>query len=311
MSTGWKYPNSINIEITNRCNLKCKFCVNRSMQRVKQDISNDIFHKIINDIKCYPEVNNIIPVGLGEPFLNKNWYELLVIIKKEFPSIPIYIVTNGVLLTQDVIDKISEVLKSDDSLLISLNSGNKEKYRIMMGLDKFECVNKNVNYLLERKKSGNSKFIIKLQYIRLKGLKNFFQLVFFILKWKIRLNGTPDIIFIRQLENWGGKIDTKNFSTKSEKSRYPCPALWSIAMINCEGDIYPCCEQLTHKKGTLFLGNIKDITLKEAFESDKYKKIRENHLNGKWDIYPECRNCDFWSSSQLILETIIQDSNGE
>jgi len=311
MSTEWKYPNSINIEITSRCNLKCKFCVNSTMEREKRDISNEIFEKIINDIKCYPEVSNIIPVGLGEPFLNKNWYDLLVMIKMEFPGIPIYIVTNGIILTPNVTDKISEILKSDDSLLISINSWDKDKYRKLMGLDRLDQVNQNVKYLLENKKRGRSLFIIKLQFIRLKGLKNFLHLVFFTLKWKIRLNGSPDVIYIRELENWGGQINTIKFSTKSEKPRYACPALWSIAMINCEGDIYPCCEQLTHKKGSLLLGNIRNITLKEAFNGDKYREIRRNHLNGNWDIYPECKNCDFWSSSAPISEDMSWDSNGE
>lgn len=311
MSRGWKYPNSINIEITSRCNLKCKFCVNSSMEREKQDISNEIFDKIINDIKYYPEVSCIIPVGLGEPFVNVNWYGLLVKIKKEFSSIPIYIVTNGVLLTRDVTDKISDILKSDDSLLISINSWDKGEYRKMMGLDRLDQVNQNIIYLLENKKRGKSHFSIKLQFIRLKGLKNFLHLVCFTLKWKIRVNGTPDVIYIRELENWGGQIDTKQFSTKFKRPRYACPALWSIAMINCEGDIYPCCEQLTHKKGSLLLGNIRDITLKEAFNSDKYREIRRNHLNGNWDIYPECKNCDFWSSSPPISEDMSRDSDGE
>jgi radical SAM protein with 4Fe4S-binding SPASM domain len=94
-------------------------------------------------------------------------------------------------------------------------------------------------------------------------------------------------------------------------SRYACPALWSIVMINCEGDIYPCCEQLAHKKGSLFLGNIRDVSLKEAFNSNKYRDIRKNHLSGKWDIYPECKNCDFWSSSPPISGDLIKDIYGE
>jgi MoaA/NifB/PqqE/SkfB family radical SAM enzyme len=154
------------------------------MEREKKDISEEIFEKIINDIKCYSEVSNIIPVGLGEPFLNKNWYKLFATIKKEFPSIPIYIVTNGVLLKPDITDKISHLLRSDDSLLISINSGNKEKYRIMMGLDNLDQVNQNVKYLLVTKKRGDSLFKIKLQFIRLKGVKKFFQLVFLFLNGK-------------------------------------------------------------------------------------------------------------------------------
>jgi hypothetical protein len=133
--------------------------------------------------------------------------------------------------------------------------------------------------------------------MRQRGFRNWCDFILFICKWKIILRGVNDVINIRELENWGGQVNTKGKTTIKTNNRYPCPALWDIVMINHEGDIFPCCEQLSHVDGSLKLGNINEISLTEAFKSEKYRRIREDHLRGNWDFYPECVNCDFWASS--------------
>ena len=56
----------IYIEITNRCNLSCKFC--SKSNRIKKDMSISEFETVINKIKDY--TNHIYLHIKGEPLLH-------------------------------------------------------------------------------------------------------------------------------------------------------------------------------------------------------------------------------------------------
>ena len=120
--------------------------------------------------------------------------------------------------------------------------------------------------------------------------------------WSKHLTLPNDIpLYERELENWGGKIQTTDVTLKTFKKRYPCRALWVIIMIDTDGNAYPCCEALSDRENSnLLLGNIIDNTIKEIYSSEKYRNIKNLHLSGDWRRIPECVNCDFWSSSRDI-----------
>ncbi len=56
-----------------------------------------------------------------------------------------------------------------------------------------------------------------------------------------------------------------------------------------DGTVVPCCIDLDAMK----LGNIKEKSLKEIWNSDKLKKLRKLHLEGKFYQIPTCKECDW------------------
>ncbi|MDP8297408.1 MAG: hypothetical protein RAP41_04410, partial [Candidatus Orphnella occulta] len=66
-------PFFVRIETTTRCNLGCKLCVNRSLIN-KKDMSFGQF-KIILD--KFPYVKTLSLTGSGEPFLNKDIFNMI------------------------------------------------------------------------------------------------------------------------------------------------------------------------------------------------------------------------------------------
>ena len=73
-----------------------------------------------------------------------------------------------------------------------------------------------------------------------------------------------------------------------------CAIPWSNLEILQNGDISPCCMS------NLNLGNIKDVTLKEAFHSEKMQKIRSELLEGSRP--KECNSC--WKVEEKNLTSI-------
>jgi len=290
-----KLPYAMNIEITTKCNLKCWMCARPRMKNLKVgDMDFGLFKRIVDDMaKLVYEKTSFTLVGLGEPLMYDKLFDAIEYVKTKCPKASIHINTNATLLDLEKSEILCKLLRGGDRLLFSLNAGNRSTYKWMMGADKFDLVVSNIkNFLAIRKKIGKGPSVV-IQIIETKktepeieGFKNFWQ----------PLIDSNDNIYIRQLINWGGKIDTKDVLVKVKGKRYPCLSLWIAVVVDLEGNVYPCCEALsTRENSDLLLGNIQEKSLTEIYSESKIREIRKKHLNNKWNDIAECSNCDSWS----------------
>jgi len=91
------FPEEIQLEVTNRCNFKCKMCPREKMNLPEKDMSIDTLDKIIkNLIRPY----RFILTGWGEPLLHPHFFEIVIKIREKFPSAKIDFTTNGILLDE-------------------------------------------------------------------------------------------------------------------------------------------------------------------------------------------------------------------
>ena len=125
-------PKSVKIEITSKCNLRCKFCALRTREKVgSEDMDFRLFQRITEDMR----VSGVEEIGLfylGESFTNP---ELLIDCIRwckselEFPYV--FLTTNGIGATEDnLVEVMSEGL---DSLKWSVNSATPEQYKEVTG----------------------------------------------------------------------------------------------------------------------------------------------------------------------------------
>ena len=71
----------------------------------------------------------------------------------------------------------------------------------------------------------------------------------------------------------------------------PCVSLWSLMPIFANGDV-PMCNidyGCNHK-----IGNIFNNSIKEVWNSNEMKLIRNNHLNARKNKISMCKNCNVW-----------------
>jgi radical SAM protein with 4Fe4S-binding SPASM domain len=67
-----------------------------------------------------------------------------------------------------------------------------------------------------------------------------------------------------------------------------CTYPFKQLVIDYEGDILPCCKMGGKE---LRLGNIEDMTLKEAWNSIAMKRLQKLHKDGRWHENEVCRRC--------------------
>src|SRR5512139_846290 len=127
-------PKSVKIELTSRCNLRCKFCAVRTRTgKSDKDMSYRFFQRITEDMRM-SGVEEIGLFYLSEPFMNK---ELLIKatswVKKEMEFPYVFITSNAVMADSQTVAKLMHL--GIDSIKWSVNSATPEPFEEITGAD--------------------------------------------------------------------------------------------------------------------------------------------------------------------------------
>lgn len=270
----------IYIEITNICNLKCKFCPVST--RKKEFMSVDNFEKIIE--KIHNHTNLVCLHVKGEPLLHPNLEEILSVLEKY--NLKANITTNGTLIKENL--KVLKNSKAVRQINFSIHSitENKEINEQYL-LDIFSCVEELKNVIISYrlwnmeniKENAINNDIIKVleKYYNIDNLKQKLTKNSFL---KVR-----DNIFINQdIEFTWPDINNKEIIEHGK-----CLALKDQIAILVSGTVVPCCLD---NNGDIPLGNIFEERLEEILNKEQVITIRKNFEN-RIITCKLCKTCGF------------------
>ena len=95
----------IQIEVTNRCNMRCAFCPNPELKRKRTNLDLDSYKKAIEDIADYDLTKNISFAANGEPLLKRDLAKYVKFANDK--SLKTVITTNGLLLDEAKLKELS------------------------------------------------------------------------------------------------------------------------------------------------------------------------------------------------------------
>mgnify|MGYP003309102763 CR=1 FL=1 len=259
----------IYIEITNRCNLSCDFCIKND--RVLKNINLDDFKIILNKIKPYTKY--LYFHILGEPLLHPKINELIDIASKHFY---INITTNGYL-----IDRISNN-KNIRQLNISLHSFD-NKYNIPL-----EEYLKNIFNTIDKLITNKTYISLRL-WVKTSYNKKIIELINKRYNCNIDLSAGSfkinDYLFIDTFKEFIWPDLNNNYYSETGK----CYGLIDHLGILVDGTIVPCCLDT---KGIINLGNIYKDNLEDIINSNRCQKMINGFKNNqkKEEL---CKHCNF------------------
>ncbi len=265
---GWKceycFKNSLahmNVEISSLCNKKCIHCGRREREKIYGNQNYGFM-----DFKLLQLIAKQTPPGItialhnsGEPLLYPKFGQAV----KLFKHCITYIVTNGKL----IIDKANEIINNLDVMSISIIQDDNPKER--------DLQIKLLRKFLKLK--GNCKPMVTLRFVGKidESLYEEFNLL------KIR----------RVLHAPQGSINYQRPPTIPEHGI--CWELLSRLAIDRFGYVSVCVR--FDPEGELILGNIKEKSLIELWNSPKRKWMLNKFIEGKRNEIPYCGNkCDYW-----------------
>ncbi len=143
-----RYPRVVSIETQVKCNAKCGFCPYPVSPRQGQEMSSDLFLKIINDLTAIPREHSfkITLCRINEPLLDKRLRYFHEVIAEKLPSSVPGFWSNGTMLRKGAFEWMSD--HKGATLTISLNSVDEDEHRRLMGFG-LKRVLPNLDYLHE------------------------------------------------------------------------------------------------------------------------------------------------------------------
>lgn len=281
-----QFPATLNIEPTNICNLDCSFCPVKKTNRAKGFVKLGFYKKVIDQISQQKRLKVLWLNKDGEPLLHPQIDELISYAKKKKVADRIEIYSNGILLDKSMVQKL---IKAElDSLVISLDASNRKAFKRLKRKDLYNQIITNINnFLRTRKKLKTKRPLVSAKIVDLGNDKE-------IVRFKKIWQNKVDDIIIQPLHSWEGSLEnTADFQSSVPKSkRYPCNLPWLAPAINWDGTLVPCC--VNFKKNELIMGDLKKQSLKEIWQGNKFKKLRQAHLDQDFSQWPTCSHCQYW-----------------
>lgn len=288
-------PMSISFEPTTSCNLRCPECPSglRSFSRPTGMLQEDLFKKTIDELA--PTLNYLVFYFQGEPYLNKNFLELV----QYAASKKIYTATstNAHYLTDDAAKKTIE--SGLDRLIISIDGTTQEVYEHYRVGGTLEKVIEGAKRMVEWKRKLKSKTPhIIFQFLVVKPNQHQMDDV----KKLAKEIGVDEVAFktaqvyeyetgnelIPENEKYS-RYQKNNDGTYSIKNKLlnHCWKMWHSCVITWDGKVVPCCFD---KDATHQLGDVSQISFKEVWQSNSYNQFRKSLLKSRNEI-DICKNC--------------------
>lgn len=272
------FPPKLIIEPTNACNLKCPVCPRKYMTTDVGFMEFSLFRKIIDEAVSNG-VNEATLFFRGEPFMHPDFPSMLEYSKKR--NVPfVEFSTNGALLDKTVIERICKT--GTDKITFSVDSIDEKTYhRIRKGAD-FNTVMNNINATLKRREPRKTKVAVSMVSMNDKRAENDF-----VRFWK----GKSDEVKIYSRHSPDGKFGRLFYRRTAVREKKPCGFPFSEMTVYWNGNIALCCQDWNRKEA---IGNAKNKSIREIWNSSKYNRIRTLHINGLLDKVFPCEVCDNW-----------------
>ena len=265
------FPLNIDVEVSSLCNLRCKMCT-IDFDKFKGGLMPlDLFKHIAS------QFNSSGPAFVkfnwrGEPLINKRLAKMVAIANCA-GVLETAINTNGVLLNGAVAQRL---LKAGiKRVKVSVDSIDPNKYKEIRGVELDEVVT-NVKEFVRIRDSLNMDFpIVQVQMVSINNDKE---------EVKEYHNYWKDIVdYVGFCRLRGGDFD------KSEYETVPCGQPFQRMLITWDGNVSVCCVDSELK---FCIGNVKDNTIEELWNSQKANHIRNMHALGVGNKIKQCSECE-------------------
>jgi radical SAM protein with 4Fe4S-binding SPASM domain len=324
-------PRNLYLEVTNRCNLKCKACIiYKGSWEPPRDITMDELVRITGQL---PDLERITLHGIGEPLMNPDLPAMIRHLKDRHVSVMFN--SNGILLDENRQDDL--IAAGLDELRISLDAASPQVYKEMRNSNQFDRIIKNLRSFVDRIRNHPQRRLkLSLWYLgtreNIAGLPDFIRLAASIGVKEVYLQR---LVYFQDDDGYGTATPKKTLMDSDGRSRKllshsqelakqldiqfnasgmttpfesvrtdPAgPSSWkkcfrpnTLMYITANGNVLPCCISpfSTSDYPSIILGNVFETPLEEIWLGSRYHQFRKTHQT---DTPPKCcRGCGIlWS----------------
>ncbi len=239
---------SVNLELTNHCNLKCTICpVNTTMRRAKGYMDPDLFRRVIDENQ---QLDFVLAFQWGEPLLHPNFFELTRYAADR--GVRTMITSNGTHLGPE--NRRGLIECGLERLTFSID-GDHATHKAIRGVD-LDVLRRDILTLVAERDAAGAPLRIDVSMVVDQATE-----------------GALDTYFA----DWKGIADRVQAIPRmvAEKRSAPCRELWrGTLVVLWDGRVTVCCVD---SEGLLTVGNANEQPLAEVWNGEGMQAIRRQH----------------------------------
>jgi radical SAM protein with 4Fe4S-binding SPASM domain len=324
-------PRNLYIEVTNRCNLKCRACIlYRGSWESARDMTLDELVRITDQL---PQLERIALHGIGEPLLNADLSAMIRHLKNRDAFV--FFNSNGILLDEK---RQNDLINAGlDELRISLDAANQRDYKATRNSNRFEQIISNLRAFVKQiRRLQVTRPSLSLWYLgtreNINSLPEFVRLAADIGVTQVYLQR---LVYFQDDDGYGlataaktlaasdgrarqrlaqgqnlakqlgvqfnasgltSPLESLKTDTRNRHSWKGCFRPTTLMYITANGNVLPCCISpfSTSDYASIILGNVFETPLKEIWRGSKYRAFRKSHQTATPP--KSCRGCgNLWS----------------
>lgn len=293
-----QFPPMVHVENTNICNIRCIHCpqadpFNLVPNYKPRTIDTALFQKVIDEVADRKSVLRMTPDG--ETLLPQEFNDQLRMIFDRHVGVFAFN-TNGLLMEHDILETLLEPSQTRVAVEISLDALYRDSYDSIRVKSNFNRVLKNIFTLLyeRNKRRLQNQIKVLVSIINQPELKPG-EHEDFLRFWE----PVVDKVIQRTYVDTKGLMPEKSVSGAKQdhsrpqsEDRWPCLVPFTRMVVTYDGSVRFCPDDW--RKETA-IGNIRENSIAELWQSNTMKSLRRSHLNGSID-HQTCLNCTDWSS---------------
>ena len=264
------------VETTAKCNLYCPMCPRETHKQPKEDMTDQIFERLVQGAARTGE--HMMLIGLGEPFMDRKIFERIEFCQRH--GVATLLSTNGTFLDEAMGKRLLD--SQLQHITLSFDGASKETFEHYRKGARFEKVRDNFVRFCRMKHARGAKLQIVVQMVRMSG--NAHEVDAFKKFWT-SIEGVDQV---RVKEDETNLLQPERNRTGGGARR--CHYLWRGAMyVKHDGRVFPCCQ--SYPLDGEAVGDLREQSLPEIFNSEAMRGMRRLHAEGRAAEIDICARC--------------------
>lgn len=280
----------IDIEPTNICNARCSFCAYGSRESAAGVVSNEDFSFFLERYVEYGGGHLSLTPLVGDPLVDRALGQKIMMARRSNKIGEIGFATNLIGLHKH--DTEDLLLSGLDYIVVSTCIGDREMYKRVYGVDRYDLTMQNLVDLIETNNRLGRPVKISIQLRCEKPFSKVFASSDY--QRVVRLTGTY-IGVLEEYMNWAGLIEQSELPDgaalrRIDDMREPCAQFYDCLQVYVNGDVGMCC--CVDVNAELLVGNLHRDSLEDIWRGERVRSFREQWYSG---AIPEiCKNCSMY-----------------